>query len=193
MSLRALIALTLVAGACGPKQPEQPVESAAASAERIEIPEISDSNVGLIVTALNMLELQPSQLALQQAQDPKVRDFAQRMVEEYTDLQLKLEKLLASKDLEPRFDALSVQLSRNIEATLMDLQQAPTGRFDMAYILQQIGSHQFAVHTLDSTLIPSAQDEEIRAFLESEVRPMFADHLEQIEQIHQQMVPVPEA
>ena len=54
--------------------------------------------------------------------------------------------------------------------------------FDRAYIAHEITMHQNVLNTLDQTLIPNAQNAELKALLQK-VRPLIESHLQMAQQI----------
>ena len=54
--------------------------------------------------------------------------------------------------------------------------------FDKAYIAQEVTYHEAVLAAVDKTLIPSAQNAELKALL-VKVRPAFVAHLEHAKQV----------
>lgn len=143
-----------------------------------------DPNIAAFVSASNQSEIQPSQLALQKSTNPQVREFAQRMIAEHTALEQQMMELLQAKGMAPQDNAISTQMKQNLQVTLRSLQARNGADFDLAYMNQQLASHQYTLNSLDATLIPSTRDPQLRALLRDRVRPAVASHLQQAEQIH---------
>lgn len=152
---------------------------------------ISDSNVAAVLRAVNRMEIEPSRLALERAQDPRVRDFARQMIDAHEQADQRLRRLLVRRAIVPTHNPLSYQITANLDPTLAELRSAPASEFDMAYVLQQINAHQLALHSLDSTLIGVTSDDELRAFISQEIRPSIARHYEEIKRIHASMMASP--
>jgi putative membrane protein len=148
----------------------------------------SDASIAAVGSASNQEEIRTSQLALQRAQDAQLRAYAQRMVEEHTRLEQQMQALLSRKGLAPADNALSLQLKRNLPVALDSLDNHQGRDFDVAFILHQIHAHDMALKTLDTSLIPEADDAELRAMLQQQVRPAVADHLRQAKQLHHAMM-----
>ena len=192
MSTRTLMAVGLLAlTACGPRQ--SGASGQAAAGQRADIPAVTDGNIAAILTASNMMEIRPSELAVEKAQDPRVQEYARDMIKQHTWVQLRLQQILVDGDIERAPDALSLQLNRNLGATMTNLQRAYGDNFDTEYVLQQIAAHQFALHSLETTLIPSTEDGRLKDFLASDVRPAVERHLERVKQLHADMLIGPQA
>jgi putative membrane protein len=155
-----------------------------------ETPEemFTDARIAAVASISNFNEIDPSQIALERALAPALKDYARLMIDHHTRLEQSMRAMLGRKGVKPEDNALSLQLKRNAPPTL-EMLRAKAGReFDVAYTLQQIQSHQTTLQTLDTSLIPSARDPEMKAMLRDTVRPLVADHLVRILAIHSQVM-----
>jgi putative membrane protein len=143
----------------------------------------NDPNVAASASSSNMDEIQTSQLAVQRAQNPQVREFAQMMVSQHGTFEQEMQAMLSSKGMAPMDNAFSGTLKRHLPPTLQMLQSMSGAQFDMAYMLHQVGAHELTLHALDTTLIPSTTDPDMRAMLQDRVRPAVAEHLQRAMQI----------
>jgi putative membrane protein len=136
----------------------------------------NDPNVAASASSSNMDEIQTSQLALQRAQNPQVREFAQMMVTQHGEFEQQMQDLLQAKGMAPVDNAWSGTLKRHLPPTLQMLQSMSGAQFDLAYMVHQVGAHELTLHALDTTLIPNTRDPDMRAMLQNTVRPAVADH-----------------
>lgn len=143
--------------------------------------------IAAVASASNFGEIDPSQLALTMGQSQAVKDFAREMVSAHTQLERQMREMLSAKKVAVEDNALSLQLKRNGPPTLDMLRSKMGAEFDKAYVLQQIESHDMTLMTLDTSLIPSAKDPEMKAMLRDTVRPAVVQHLQRIKQIHDSM------
>ena len=155
------------------------MEPAAAPA----VPAVADPEIAAILAASDTAEIQPSQLALQKAQNAGVRDYAQRMINDHGTLSDSLAAMAQANHLMPTPNAMSQQIQSQTQTTLQSLQGLSGAAFDSAYVRAMADSHQMALTTIDSQLIPSAQNPQLRTAIGQKVRPAVAMHLEQIQQI----------
>src|SRR3954453_3754623 len=86
----------------------------------------------------DMFEIQSSQLALNKAQDEKVHDFAQRMINDHTQASEKLKAAAKGQTLPTSLDQEHAQ-------KLQQLQQVPADGFTRSYVQMQFEGHQKAV------------------------------------------------
>jgi putative membrane protein len=181
--------------ALAPAAPAAPAAAPAAAAPPRapgagETPEemFTDARIAAVASISNFNEIDPSQIALERALAPALKDYARLMIDHHTRLEQSMRAMLGRKGVKPEDNALSLQLKRNAPPTL-EMLRAKAGReFDVAYTLQQIQSHQTTLQTLDTSLIPSARDPEMKAMLRDTVRPLVADHLVRILAIHSQVM-----
>lgn len=143
----------------------------------------SDANVAASASASNMDEIQTSQLAVQRAQNPDVRGFAQSMITQHQQFEQEMQAMLQAKGMAPMDNAFSGTLKRHLPPTLQMLQSMQGAQFDLAYMTHQVGAHELTLHALDTTLIPNTRDPDMQAMLRERVRPAVAEHLARAMQI----------
>ena len=182
----ALVAL-LAAGCGGDDEGEDTAASAdsasMAPATAPAAPALPDPEIAAILAASDTAEIQPSQLAMQKAQNAGVKEYAQRMINDHGTLSDSLAAMAQANNLMPTPNAMSQQIQSQTQTTLQSLQNLSGAAFDSAYVRAMADSHQMALTTIDSQLIPSAQNPQLRSAIEQKVRPAVAMHLEQIQQI----------
>jgi putative membrane protein len=89
----------------------------------------------------DQFEIQSSQLALQRASNPALRQFAQMLITDHSNMSAQLIAAAQGAGLTPPPPALSPEHA----AMLQQLQSAPAASFDMAYRDAQIMAHQQAL------------------------------------------------
>jgi putative membrane protein len=183
----ALIAL-LAAGCGGDDDADDtaalPDSTAAAPAATTSPqPPVSDPEIAAILAASDTAEIAPSQLAVQKGQNAGVKEFAQRMITDHGTLSDSLGAMAKANNLTPTPNALSQQIQSQTQTTLQSLQGLSGAAFDSAYVQAMADSHQMALSTIDSQLLVSAQNPQLRTALEQKVRPAVEMHLTQIKEI----------
>jgi putative membrane protein len=114
-------------------------------------------------------EVQVSQLALQKAQDPEVKQFAQRMIKDHTALSQRIESLAQSKHIKlPDGTSLSQKASYEKLAHTSD-------NFDKKYMDDNVSDHQDDLKKFTEQA-SEGKDADIKAFA-SETVPKFREHL----------------
>ena len=87
----------------------------------------------------DMYEIQAGNLAVQQSQTAKVKDFARMMVKDHTETTQKLMATLPAGVTAPK------DLDKRRQGLLDDLKNSAPGEFDKRYATQQVNAHQEAV------------------------------------------------
>jgi putative membrane protein len=110
--------------------------------------------------------------ALAQSQDPRLRDFAQRMIRDHTQSTDSIERAAAASGLPPPPMAMSSD-----EAGLLSTLQSLRGAdFDRAYAKQQVLAHHMAIAVIGD-FARSGGDPNLRAAAR-EALPMIQHHLD---------------
>lgn len=121
-------------------------------------------------------EVDLAQLAERKSTDPKVKEFAARMVKDHSAANEKLQSLAASKNVSLPSSASTSQL-----ATKAKLEVLSGNSFDDSYIKSQVKAHVDTVALLQKE-IASGHDADAKAFAKS-VLPTIRSHLKEIRSI----------
>jgi putative membrane protein len=121
-------------------------------------------------------EVDLGKLAEEKSTDPKVKDFAARMVKDHSAANEKLQSLAASKNLSLPSSASAAQLATKAKLEVL------TGKvFDDSYVKSQVKAHTGTVALLQKE-IASGQDADAKAFARS-ILPTIRSHLKEIRAI----------
>ncbi|HEU4880804.1 MAG TPA: DUF4142 domain-containing protein [Longimicrobium sp.] len=192
----AVTAALLVATACGDSDADTQaaVDSAAAPvAEAVPAPvpsapasTVTDPQIAAIVVAANDVDIAAGELARTRGTDPRVKEFAQRMITDHTGVNKAATDLVTRLGVTPEPNATSQKLTADGEASRTTLQGQSGAAFDKAYVDQEVAYHQAVLDAIDQTLIPNAQNAELKALLE-QTRPAVAAHLDHAKQLQTQL------
>jgi putative membrane protein len=102
--------------------------------------EMTSTTKGFVTAAAtaDMYEVTAGKIALQRAQSPAVKDFAQQMVDAHTETTNKLKNILASNNINVTPPA---HVDNRRQGMLDNLRGAKAEDFDHRYITQQIAAH----------------------------------------------------
>jgi putative membrane protein len=140
----------------------------------------ADSMFMAHASADGMAEIHMGQMALEKSSDAKVKQLAQRIVDDHTDANGKLRALAQTKQVTlPTAPTAEAQHSAD---AMTDLD---TKKFDKEWAAAMVKDHQKAV-TLFSTEIRKTQDPEIRTFAEKTL-PTLKTHLKLAQQLRGQL------
>jgi putative membrane protein len=143
--------------------------------------ELSDPEIGAVITAANTGEVAQANAALRKLTDPDATAFAQEMIVAHMAVQMRQAMLLQSKGITPVENEVSMELRREADAIVAELTAATT-EVNVLYMETQVTVHEKVLETLDATLIPSAEDADLRAELEA-TRVDVKAHLDHAQEI----------
>ncbi|HWK49108.1 MAG TPA: DUF4142 domain-containing protein, partial [Steroidobacter sp.] len=90
--------------------------------------------------------------------------------------------LVARLHVTPEPNDTSKSLQKGGDQNLAALKKLSGAAFDKAYVDHEVTYHQAVLDAMDQTLIPSAQNAELKALL-VKVRPAFVAHLEHAKEL----------
>jgi putative membrane protein len=145
-------------------------------------PMLSDAEILQVVITANSADSAAGALATTQAKTASVKDFGKTMVKDHGNLNDKAQQLTQSASLTPQTSETSRQVQDKADEEMNDLKGKTGAGFDTAYVNHEVQSHQAVLDQLDQTLIPSAQNADLKQFLQNE-RSTVAAHLDRIKQL----------
>lgn len=143
---------------------------------------VTDSQIAAIVVAANSVDIEAGKLAQSKTKNKKVREFADSMVRDHTAVNKAAVELVTRLGVTPEENDTSRSLTSSGEQTRARLSALSGKAFDRAYIDNEVAYHKLVIAAIDSTLIPGAQNAELKQTLIS-VRPSFIAHLQHAEQL----------
>lgn len=185
--------LTLVATACSKKEeasskpataptvtepatPSPPPPTAPAA------PTLDDAQIAAIVVAANQVDIEAGQLAIKKAKNPEVKKFAERMITDHTAVNKAAVDLVTKLKVTPAESETSKSLAAGGSETRAKLEKLEGDAFDRAYVDNEVAYHEAVIGVLDSQLIPSASNAELKDALTG-AKPAFDAHLQHAKQI----------
>jgi len=146
----------------------------------------NDAQIAEIVVTANQVDINAGKLAETKAQAAEVKAFGKQMVTDHTAVNKSAVELVTKLHVTPEPSATSDSLKKGGEENVAKLKTLSGSAFDKAYIDHEVAYHEAVLQALDKTLIPSAQNAELKALL-VKVRPAFEAHLEHAKQIQAQL------
>jgi putative membrane protein len=137
----------------------------------------SDAQIAAIVVTANQVDINAGKLAESKATAPDVKAFGHRMVVDHSSVNKSAKALVTQLHVTPESNPTSESLKAGGEQNIAKLKELSGAAFDRAYIDHEVIYHQAVLDAMDSTLVPSAQNAELKALL-VKVRPAFVDHLQ---------------
>jgi putative membrane protein len=139
-------------------------------------PALNDAQIAHAAVTANSIDSATGVLAKGKGTAKAVKDFAQTMITDHTAVNKQATALAKKLNVTPEDNDVSRQLKTNADQATSSLQGKSGADFDKAYIDNEVTYHQGVLDALDKTLIPGAQNAELKSLLET-VRPNVASHL----------------
>jgi putative membrane protein len=146
----------------------------------------SDPQIAAIVVTANQVDIDAGKLAKEKSQTKDVREFAQLMITDHSGVNKSAVDLVTRLHVTPEPNATSESLKKGGDVNLANLRGLSGHAFDKAYVDHEVAYHEAVLAAVDKTLIPSAQNAELKALL-VKVRPAFVAHLEHAKRLQKQL------
>ena len=152
------------------------------SASGLAAQTVTDAQIASIVVTANQVDIDAGKLAASMATNPEIKKFGEQMVTDHTGVNAQATALVTKLKVTPEDNPTSQSLKAGGEKNIANLKTLKGAAFDNAYVDNEVAYHQAVIDAIDKTLIPGAQNAELKALL-VEVRPAFVAHLEHAKQI----------
>lgn len=133
--------------------------------------------IAMIAVVADSVDIDAGKLAVEKADDKRVKEFAELMVRDHSAVNAKATALVKKLGVTPEESATSKSLKADGDKQLAKLKGLKGAEFDKAYVDNEVAYHEAVLGVLDKTLIPNTKNAELKSLLES-ARPVFASHLE---------------
>ena len=147
----------------------------AGGATRAQSP--NDAQIAFIVVTANQVDIDAGKLAESKASSADVKAFGKQMVTDHSGVNKQAVALVTRLKVTPEDNATAKSLKSGGAENVARLEKLSGAAFDRAYVDHEVAYHQQVLDAIDKTLIPSAQNAELKSLLVS-VRPAFVAHLE---------------
>jgi putative membrane protein len=145
----------------------------------------TDPQIAHIAYTAGQIDIEAAKQALDKSKDNDVRAFAQQMVGDHTTVNNRALALVKKLNVKPEDNSTSQSLTKQAEATRNKLASLDGTAFDKAYIDNEVAYHKTVKTALSDTLIPDAQNVELKALLQSGLG-VFQAHQKHAEQLASQ-------
>ena len=142
----------------------------------------TDANVVNALTAVNQGEIDYSQLGVDKATNPSVKQFAQQMVKDHTTMLDGVKSLTAKLAVTPAVNKKVDDLQKENQKDIADLNGKSAGKdFDHEFMEEQVDMHQEALDLLND-LDSKTTNADVKAAI-AEAKPKVQAHLDQAKAI----------
>lgn len=146
----------------------------------------TDPQIAAIVVTANQVDIDAGKLAKAHGHSKEVKEFAERMITDHTGVNKSATELVEKLHVTPEPNPTSASLQKGGDENLVNLKKLHGAAFDKAYIDHEVAYHEAVLSAVDKTLIPNAQNAELKALL-VKVRPAFVAHLDHAKHIQAEL------
>ena len=142
----------------------------------------SDAQIAHIAYTAGDLDVKAGKVALEKSKNAEVRAFAENMVKDHTAVNDKALALVKKLGVTPEDNDTSKSLVKEQGEKQAELAKLSGPSFDKAYVDNEVAYHKTFITALEKTLIPSAENAELKSLLQTGVK-IFKGHEEHAETI----------
>ena len=142
----------------------------------------TDPQIAYIAYTAGSLDIEAGKLALQKSKNASVREFASEMVRDHEAVNEKALALVAKLGVTPEPNETSEGLTKQADETRAKLAKLNGKAFDRAYVANEVAYHNTVNGALKTALIPSAENGELKALLETGLT-LFSEHQKHAEHL----------
>jgi putative membrane protein len=137
---------------------------------------VSDAQIAAIVVTADQVDIDAGKLAASMGSTSEVKKFGEQMVKDHTGVNKSAVELVTKLMVTPEDNPTAMSLKKGGMENVANLRMLKGKAFDKPYIDHEVAYHEQVLEAMDKTLIPGAQNAELKALL-IKVRPAFVAHL----------------
>jgi putative membrane protein len=142
----------------------------------------TDPQIAHIAYSAGALDVQAAKLALSKTRNPEVKAFARSMRKDHEAVNKMALALVKKLHVTPQDNPTSQALAQAAKAKNAELRKLRGAAFDKAYIANEVAFHKQVNGALETVLIPSAQNPELKSLLETGLK-LFQGHEQHAEHV----------
>jgi len=142
---------------------------------------LNDAQIAHVAYTAGTLDVEAGKQALAISKNSDVRAFAEQMVKDHTAVNEQALTLVKKLKVTPEDNATSKSLAAQAAAKRAELGKLSGAAFDKAYLANEVAFHKTVNGALETTLIPSASNAELKTLLQTGLK-LFQGHQQHAEQ-----------
>ncbi|MGJ4949351.1 DUF4142 domain-containing protein [Bradyrhizobium sp. HKCCYLS20291] len=142
----------------------------------------SDPQIAHIAYTAGEIDIKAAKQALDKASSKEVKEFAQGMVRDHEAVNKQALDLVKKLKVTPEDNDTSRALSKQASEKLTELGKLKGDAFDKAYIANEVAYHKTVNGALETQLIPSASNSELKELLQTGLK-LFQGHEQHAEHV----------
>ena len=135
----------------------------------------TDAQIAHIAYTAGALDVEAGKQALAITKNPEIRAFAEQMVKDHSAVNDQALALVKKLKVTPEDNPTSKALTAQAAAKRAELARLTGAAFDKAYVAKEIAFHKTVNGALETTLIPSASNGELKSLLQTGLK-LFEGH-----------------
>ena len=139
-------------------------------------PDLSDPEVAHVAVTANSIDIDLAKLAQSRTGNRDVKQFATTMITDHSAVNAQATALATKLGVTPKDNEVSQSLLKGASEARAVIEPLKGKAFDKAYIDREVAYHQAVIDALDTVLVPSTSNAELKKLL-VDVRPAFEAHL----------------
>ena len=142
----------------------------------------TDPQIAHIAYTAGQLDIEAAKQAISKSTNKDVRAFADDMVRDHTAVNKQALDLVTKLKVTPEDNDTSRALSKQAADKRAELSKLDGAAFDKAYVANEVAYHKTVNGALESTLIPSASNPELKGLLQTGLK-IFQGHEQHAENV----------
>lgn len=142
----------------------------------------ADPQIAHIAYTAGVLDVEAGKQALAKSKDKDVRAFAEEMVRDHSAVNDQALALVKKLNVTPADNDTSQALTKQAAAKRAELAKLDGAAFDKAYVANEVAYHKTVNGALETLLIPSASNAELKSLLQTGLK-VFQGHQQHAEHI----------
>src|ERR1044071_2396452 len=142
----------------------------------------TDPQIAHIAYTAGQLDIDAAKQALAKSKNKEVRAFADDMVRNHTGVNKQALALVKKLHVKPEDNDTSRALTKQAAAKRDELAKLKGSAFDKAYVANEVAFHKTVNGALETTLIPSANNPELKSLLQTGLK-LFQGHQQHAEHV----------
>jgi len=143
---------------------------------------LTDPQIAHIAYTAGELDIEAAKQALAKTKNKEVREFAEDMVRDHSEVNRQALALVKKLNVTPEDNDTSRALTKQAIAKRSELSKLDGAAFDRAYVANEVAYHKTVNGALESTLIPSASNAELKSLLQTGLK-IFQGHEQHAEHV----------
>jgi putative membrane protein len=142
----------------------------------------TDPQIAHIAYTAGVIDIEAAKQALAKSKNKEVRAFADDMVKDHSAVNKQALALVKKLKVKPEDNPTSRALTKQAAAKRAELAKLSGAAFDKAYVDNEVAYHKTVDNALETQLIPSASNAELKSLLETGLK-IFQGHEQHAEHV----------